>query len=126
MHHGVMQIATIAVTGTSAATVAAAGGGWVAMGTEEYELLAEGLARKKAGEMGRGEERGGRCCDRRRSLGVMRMVQVNAITVEVAMERDEDDDGGAGGCCSGAGGCRRRRVRALARGGSGRQVRGGR
>ena len=109
-NHGAMQVETVALAGTSAAAIAAAGGGYVATGTEEYELLAEGLARKRAGKLRRSEEGSGRCGDSRGTIGVIRMVQVNVVVAvahplpaAAAPDDDiDDDDDDAGGCCSGA------------------------
>ncbi len=76
-----VQVHTIALAQTPAAAVAAAGGGWVAMNVKEYELLAEALARKKAGAFRSRKAGGGTCGDRRKAIGVIRMVQVCWVVI---------------------------------------------
>ncbi len=67
----------LALAHTPAAAVAAAGGGWVAIGSEEYELLAVNLARKRAGKMRVREGYGDMGCgDKRHAKGVMNMARV--------------------------------------------------
>ncbi len=67
----------LALAHTPAAAIAAAGGGWVAIGSEEYELMAVNLARKRAGKMRLREGFGSVSCgDTRRATAVLSMARV--------------------------------------------------
>ncbi len=92
---------TIALAHTSAAAVAAAGGGWVARVADEYERLAERLARKSAGKMVKG---GGGCTSRKKTMAVVRMVQVTASDIDECCGADGDPGGGGGGAWGTGGG----------------------
>jgi hypothetical protein len=90
-------VLAVALAHTPAAAIAAAGGGWVAHGAGEYELLAVSLARKRGGKvMARGVGAG--CGDRRHVAAAARMARVRAPRSRCCCVRWRN--GGAGvGCC---------------------------
>jgi hypothetical protein len=66
----------IALAGTVAASIAAAGGSWAAMNAEEYEQLAVALARKKRPSLVRAAARG--CSETHTAVATIKMLQVIA------------------------------------------------
>jgi hypothetical protein len=71
----------LAIAHTPAAAIAAAGGGWVAMGSNEYEILAVHLARKMAGKQRARKSYGDLGCgDNRHASRVVNMARVRLLT----------------------------------------------